>query len=312
MRKSIIVVLLFLLVLIISLSISSAVNSPPRRDAYTSSAFPTSNFGSATTLRVSSVETSWIRFEVRSVLPPGTVGSQVAKATLILWVNTVRTPGSFDIHRVIGTWTQGGITHVTAPPVEGVPVATGVQVSGRAFILVDLTDLVKDWVDGVPNEGIGIVPSPGSGISVRFDSRENTGTSHEPQLAITLKSNGGNGGVPTGAIILWDGAECPSGFTLVTSYNDMFLVGSNIAGITGGSNGHTHDFSATVPPHTHPASTGPPDRTDGANPGGHGHAEHMHRHPVTIDAGGGGTISGTSKPVDSRPPFKTIRLCKQN
>ena len=58
---------------------------------------------------------------------------------------------------------------------------------------MDVTSIVKDWLDsrnGIearhPNNGIAVKPSSGSSISVTFESKESTTTSHDPELNIVL------------------------------------------------------------------------------------------------------------------------------
>jgi hypothetical protein len=52
----------------------------------------------------------------------------------------------------------------------------------KEFVVIDLTSLVRDWLDGVaPNEGVALVANPGTGLLAVFDSKENLGTSHAPQ-----------------------------------------------------------------------------------------------------------------------------------
>jgi hypothetical protein len=157
-------------------------------DAYTQSSTPSQNFGANANLRVASGINSYLRFDL-STLPAGTAGSDVAKATLRLYVNTLTTAGLFDVHRVIGAWNEGTITGNSAPSLGGAEV-TGIGVpagSVDSFVTVDITSLVQDWLDGViANNGIALLPNA-AGISVRFDSKENGTTSHEPRLEITLK-----------------------------------------------------------------------------------------------------------------------------
>src|SRR3989338_2844398 len=58
--------------------------------------------------------------------------------------------------------------------------------------------------------------------------------------------------VPTGAIILWNGATCPVGYTRLPAYDGKFLVGSSSAGTPGGSNTHTHGVGSYAgQSHTH-------------------------------------------------------------
>src|SRR5262249_59961728 len=97
------------------------------------------------------------------------------------------------VHRVRGGGPEGATAAATAPP-PGRDEVAGVPVTPRdrnTFVLVDLTDLVRDWLDRVlENNGVVLQPNA-AGIAVAFDSKENTGTSHEPQLEITLLGHGG-------------------------------------------------------------------------------------------------------------------------
>ena len=167
-------------------SSSSAQQARLTDDGKVSSAQPTINFGSNPNLGVlAGTERTFVKFDL-STLPAGTTGNNVAKATLRVWVNTVTTPGSMNVVRVTSAWSEGTITDATAPSL-GSNEATGVPVTQAAsFVIVDVTALVKDWLNGVlPNNGIALVANA-PGTSVRFDSKENTATSHEAELEITL------------------------------------------------------------------------------------------------------------------------------
>lgn len=187
-------------ILFVSLLSAVASGSDARltRDAYTSGTSPTTNFGRATTLRVSAAanERTWIRFSVQDVLPMGTVGSEISKGTLRIWVNNSTFPqaaGPVDLFRVTGPWTEGTITHATAPSYDPNPIVVGLALtSTRNYVDLDVTQLVRDWQDGlVANEGIMIAPSAGSAVAGGFDSRENTGTSHPPELLMRLAGQQG-------------------------------------------------------------------------------------------------------------------------
>ena len=79
------------------------------------------------------------------------------------------------------------------------------------FVLVDVTELVQEWLDRtLENNGLVLMPNA-AGVSVEFDSKENATTSHEPQLEITLRATGAAGPPgppgPPGA----EGARGPAG-----------------------------------------------------------------------------------------------------
>lgn len=128
-----------------------------------------------------------LKFDL-STLPAGTASTNILKATLILWVNTLTHSGTFDIVSVGGAWNERTVTWATAPALIQVEAAGLVPVQDQ-FVAVDLTELVKNWVDGtITNNGIAIVPNTSS-INVLFDSKENTETSHQPRLLLATSQN---------------------------------------------------------------------------------------------------------------------------
>src|SRR5215471_9448891 len=147
----------------------------------------------------------YIKFKLTSTLPPGTTESNVSKATLTLYVSSLTAAGSLVLHRITGTWNENTISSTTAltltPEVSGVKAARA-----QAFITIDVTRLVRDWVSGRhPNNGMALVAS-GDQTFVSFDSKESGITSHEPSLAIALVNQGPKG-------LNWKGA-----WSATTSY----------------------------------------------------------------------------------------------
>jgi hypothetical protein len=179
-----------------------AVEATLTGDAYTSSNQPAKNFGTQTIVSVQGTsqkpggKSGFLKFDL-SNLPSGTTGDDVAKATLKLFITKVTAEGGFDIVRVLDSWDEDQITSQTAPmlgsvEVPGVPVA---QEEALTFLSADLTELVKDWLNGVlPNNGIALLAGP-EGIAVDFDSKENKTTSHEARLVIALTGPAGPQGV---------------------------------------------------------------------------------------------------------------------
>jgi hypothetical protein len=87
-----------------------------------------------------------------------------------------------------------------------------VSVDGvNQFVTVDLTTLVRDWVDfiatsgasGRANNGVALVSH--SGLSAEIDSKESDSTAHDAALEIVLTGGGGVG--PAGP----QGAAGPTG-----------------------------------------------------------------------------------------------------
>lgn len=124
-------------------------------------------------------------------LPVGTNAYHVTKATLILGVGKVTNAGAFDVVRVTSAWNEAATTvnpSTGAAEVSAVPLAVADK---NTFKAVDVTPVVRDWLNGVlPNNGLALVPN-GNAVAAVFDSKENTTTSHFAQLDIVLTGEAG-------------------------------------------------------------------------------------------------------------------------
>jgi hypothetical protein len=167
-------------------------------DAHASVSARTTNFGAAPTLLVqgpgSTASQAFVRFDL-TTLPAGTRGADIARAVLRLWVAKVTRGGMFDVHSVRGGWSEDSLTAANAPG-RGRDELIGIPVSPRdrsQFLVVDVTELVQEWLDRtLENNGLVLMPNA-AGVSVEFDSKENATTSHEPGLEITLRATGSAG-----------------------------------------------------------------------------------------------------------------------
>jgi hypothetical protein len=179
-------------------------------DAHVSMSARTSNFGSAPTLLVQgpgpTAAQTYLRFDL-TTLPAGTRGAGIVRAQLRLWVSRVVRGGMLDVHSARSAWTEALLTGANAPgagrdAVIGIPIAPQDR---SGFLMVDVTSVVREWLDGtLENHGFALSANA-AGVSVEFDSKENTGTSHEPQLEIILGAVGPSG--PPGPA----GAQGPPG-----------------------------------------------------------------------------------------------------
>jgi len=201
--KCLVIALITLVVPMLCPGISTAIQAILTDDAYTSSDRPAGNFGNRGSLNIEhptvvpfKTQGSYIKF---SLIPPmlaGTVGDDVERAILKLFVGKVRRAGSFDVVRVTGAWTENAITDATAPSL-GATEVSGVALTAsdeNAYVAVDLTALVKAWLDGLANNGVALVPNGLAGLSAQLDSKENMHTSHEPQLEIVMSAYVGPAG----------------------------------------------------------------------------------------------------------------------
>jgi hypothetical protein len=217
------VLCLFLLIgfLLISAGLSYA-QITPSADSYTNSADPTTNFGAKTLLDVDGAsQTTYIQFNLSSI--PS--GATVSQATLKLYVNAVTTAGSFNVNYVSSAWSEGTVDFSNAPT-QGAAIASNVAVTTadkNQYILINVTPAVQAWLSGSEtNDGIALVAN--STFNATFDSKENTTTSHAPELDIvfaggiigvtTASGSGLMGGGSSGTLNLALTNTCSSGQVL--------------------------------------------------------------------------------------------------
>jgi Collagen triple helix repeat (20 copies) len=142
------------------------------------------------------VKRAYLQFAF-SNLPAGMTSGDIRKATLRLFASSVRVPGKLSVQIVNGAWNEASLRFGNAPTLGAIEVSDiSVSVKNQ-WLEVDLTELVRDWIDGViPNHGIAIVPQFALGLggaSVVFNSKENVATGHEPELQIVFAGNGAQG-----------------------------------------------------------------------------------------------------------------------
>ncbi|HSS78283.1 MAG TPA: DNRLRE domain-containing protein [Thermoanaerobaculia bacterium] len=174
-----------------SLNAAQAVVTTTIVDTYVAATTPTQNFGSAETLNVNSQSIALIKFDLSS-LPGGTTANSISKATLHLWVNTAspNPAGDVNVFPIAADWNGTTVNWTTKPANLGTPKATKTLKAGGSnyYLEVDVTDHVKLWLTTpAKNFGIAVVAATPS-LSVVFDSKENTTTSHPAILDTTLFS----------------------------------------------------------------------------------------------------------------------------
>jgi hypothetical protein len=214
----------------------------PLADSYTNSADPTTNYGAGTLLSVDGASiASYIQFPLSSI--PS--GATISAATLKLYVNTVTTAGSFNVDYVNGTWSETTLTYSAAPALGGT-IASNVAITAadkNQYILINVTSAVQAWLSGEQtNDGIALVAD--GKFNATFDSKENTTTSHPPELdiaygdgtitGITTASGGGLiGGGTSGALNLSLTNTCASGQVLRWNGSAWACSSAGMGTITG-------------------------------------------------------------------------------
>ena len=185
--------LLAALVITICVAAAAFAQSIVTDDANTSSVPKDvdTNFGTNPNLLVSPTNTIYLKFKLSPSLPSGTVSSDISKATLKIYVGNVATPGTIDVAQVADNWSEKTITARTAPALGDV-LALGVSIDASRkgqYLLIDVTNAAKNWLDTSTNNGLALVAHDAA--SVTFDSKENSQTSHEPELVVALNSRTG-------------------------------------------------------------------------------------------------------------------------
>ena len=196
-----------------------------------------------------------------STLPAGTMASQVGKAVLFIYIDTVGAIGNITVNAATTPWTE---STVTVAPGVGSPANAGGGIANVAtgtypgFLAIDVTLAVQSWLSGA-NYGLIISSGPSPNAIILVDSKESTTTSHPASLMVSLQSQGVGGA--TGPA----GPAGPSGATGATG-----VAGPNgSTGATGvaGPNGSTGPTGATGPNGTN-GSTGATGPAGAAGPSG--------------------------------------------
>ena len=235
-----------LFVLLLNAAVHAQIT--PSQDAYTNSAAPKTNYGANALLNVAdATQISYVQFNLSSI--PS--GATVSQATLKLYVNSVTTVGSFNVDYVLGPWSESTITYSLAPAL-GNTIVSGVTLTAASknqYILINITPAVEAWLNGnEPNDGIALVAN--STFNASFDSKENTGTSHPPELDIvfsggtitgvtTSVGSGLTGGGTSGTLNLSLETNCASGQVLEWNGNAWACSSpggiGTITGVTAGT-----------------------------------------------------------------------------
>ncbi len=156
---------------------SSSMTFTPGADAYVSSAYPSTNYGTSTTLKVDGSPDvhSYLRFSVS-----GTGGLPITAATLRIYANT-SSPSGLEAWTVSdNTWGETTITYSNMPAI-GSAIATSAAVTGGTWVTTDVSSYIK--AEGTFSIA---VTTPGS-TAISLASRESG--ANAPQLVITLGSS---------------------------------------------------------------------------------------------------------------------------
>ncbi len=170
---------------------------PVADDSYVSSAAPTTNNGNNPSLVVqkSSNGTALIKLDLSALQAAGVTSGAIDKAYLKLYTSAVTGQGTFDLYQVTSSWAEGSVTYNTIPSMmlvnAGTTCPSGVQCVNTAskYVQVDITSLLQAWLT-TPSSNFGLALKPNATtISVTFESKESTTTSHAPELDVVYNTS---------------------------------------------------------------------------------------------------------------------------
>lgn len=127
--------------------------------------------------RPTSLFRSFLQFDVGMALPPEATAQQLSRATLSIYVCTVNAPGTVNLLAVNGTWNETTLTGLNAPPLVNCPETQKPYAAARvetvnSWVSFDVTELVRDWMDGTQtNYGLALVAAD-TKTSVAFFTKE--------------------------------------------------------------------------------------------------------------------------------------------
>ena len=179
---------------VLNSGIVSAAEIPVSADAYTSQNSPNESHkthSGLSTVYVSKLESAFFKFDLSS-LPAGITNTQIRQAMLRFFVSGRNGTGIVSVAQVTSPWNEGSLTFVSSPTI-GTTQNTFVAPNSLSFVSVDLTTLVKAWVDSPASNNGVVLQTTNPALRVLIDSKESPITSHEAVLDITLENTGAVG-----------------------------------------------------------------------------------------------------------------------
>ena len=142
------------------------------RDSFTNEGRATRNYGSKTTMKVSSwnSRTAYLAADLSSL-----AATSIIAASIAVTPQSVANAGQIDFHLIAENWNESTINAANAPQVDPVPVASlfVTEADAGRQLIVDLPGAVQSWVASPnTNFGIALLPSGGSSVSLTLPSRE--------------------------------------------------------------------------------------------------------------------------------------------
>lgn len=163
-------------------SSSTSLTLSPTADSYVNAVYPTSNYGTASTLQVDGnpIKIIYMKFDLSSLS-----GKTIASAKLRFYV-TNTSSSTQNVKRVSSTsWTETGLTYSSRPTL-GTLVSSFVGGPSGVWKEVDITSAVKEKLGTLLSLAVDSTGSDGLDFSSKNSS------SNRPQLLITYSSSTSN------------------------------------------------------------------------------------------------------------------------
>jgi hypothetical protein len=139
------------------------------QDTYVSAKFPRKSFGASPALKVGPQELAYLRFDLADAAA-GHVARAGSACDLVLWPSRVAAPGTLDVRVVEEAWHE---QTAASPALGEAAVASGMVSGAKQYVLLDVTDLVRRWLeDPAANHGVALRSHDGL-LSASFASKEN-------------------------------------------------------------------------------------------------------------------------------------------
>ena len=138
-----------------------------------------------------------MQFELVPALPPGVKWTDVARATLSVYVTHVYAPGVLQVSGIQKNWNESTLADQNAPPLSNNPetgkaYATTPVTTSAKWVSFDVTELVRDWVDqSLANNGLALSAADGTTF-VLLGSKESAPGNHA-ELEIVTAAHGEQG-----------------------------------------------------------------------------------------------------------------------
>lgn len=183
---------LFLLGLYSAANAGGAHEVPVISDTVIDITRPADNFGAEGAIVVSNQSAGLIAFHLdeNSTLPDN--ADDIEKASLWVWVNSIKNKDGVPAESLLEFsqtdtgYSEDAVTFETKPVIGDAFHERAVS-AARQFVLVDVTDPVKNAIRNRDRDVGFAISTPTDGVTVALNSKENELTGHHPRLMIAMK-----------------------------------------------------------------------------------------------------------------------------